>query len=282
MKKLVLMVLTTFFMGGVGLAQNRADLIKSYEKLLKKGKNADAVVAIQKVIDAGDNYDDLYVHYINLGLAQSNLEEYQKALTSFDVANQLRPNLVFVLKRRGEMRFYLKDYNGTIEDYTRLIENDPTDEESLLVRSNAYMMIKDTAASLQDLHTILSVNPESVSAQNNVADIQMARGELQEAMAVFQQLLKKHPEQAILYENVGEVYYKMHNNEQAMVYFLKAQKIDPRYVTPYISIGKIQMDSGDYSGALKNFEKAKEYKNYHDDLPALIERCRQKLNATSL
>jgi len=250
-------------------------LFHQAEISLSKDDNKTAEQLYLKVIGQyGDDYKDLYKVYANLGTAQSRLGKKGKALESYDMANMLHPNSVFILNNRAILRAKLKDYNGALDDFTRSLQIDSLNERTLINRSNLYNIMKDTTSALQDLYTILRFNRNSLPANNNIADVQMARGQLSEAMKTFTDLLNENPGEWIIINNIGEVYLKMKDYDKAFEYANKAIKIKRNFDAPYILRGQVYMKRGDLKKAKKDFQKAIELDTDDERAFELIDRCR--------
>lgn len=257
----------------ISYAQSLDELFRKAEISFSKQDYKSAEQIYQKIIDQVGEYKDLYVVYTNLGTVQRRLDKKGKALESYDMANKLHPNSVYVLNNRATLRVQLKDYNGAMDDFTKSLQIDSLNEATLINRSHLFILMKDTASGLQDLYAVLKFKRSSVPAINNIADIQMARGQLNEAMKTFTDLLAENPGEWILVNNVGEVYFKMKDYDKAFEWANKAIKIKSNYDAPYITRGQVYMTRGDLKRAKKDFQKAIGLDTDDERAFNLLERC---------
>lgn len=272
--KLKVLFICFIMLSSICLAQTRDELLRKAELSLSKEDYKTAEQMYQKIIDLySNNYDELYIVYANLGTVQRRFDKKDKALESYDMANKLYPNSVFILNNRASLRIQLKDYNGAMDDLTKSLQIDSLNDVTLIGRSHLYKLMKDTTSALKDLYAILRFKKNSLPANNNIADVQMARGQLNEAMKTFTDLLAENPGEWILINNVGEVYFKMKDYDKAFEWANKAIKIKSNYDAPYITRGQVYMKRGDLKKAKKDFQKAIELDTDDERVFEFLERC---------
>lgn len=272
--KLNVLFLCFLMLSSTTYAQSLNELFRKAELSISKADYKTAEQVYKKIINQYGDYKDLYVVYTNLGTVQRRNDKKAEALESYDIANKLHPNSVYVLGNRATLRQQLSDFKGALDDYTKLLEIDSLNEATLINRSHLYKLMKDTTSSLKDLYAVLKFKKNSLPARNNIADIQMARGQLKDAMKTFTDLLAENPGEWILVGNVGEVYFKMKEYEKAFEWANKAIKIKSNYDAPYITRGQVYMTRGDLKRARKDFQKAIELDTDDERAFDLLERCR--------
>ena len=237
--------------------QTRSEWIKKADICFSQSDYNGAETFYKKAIQLSEsNQDDVYIHYSNLGTAQWRNEKKKDALESFNMADKLSPNNVFILNSRASLKGQLKDYKGSLEDYAQSVGIDSLNEETLINRSHLFKVMGDTVAALNDLERILKFNPKSLPARNNYADVMMNRGKYAESMKVFDELLSDHPNEPILLNNKADVYLKLKEYDKAMEYVNKAIRIKDTYYTAYVTRGEIYMKLGELGKAKKDFQKA--------------------------
>ena len=90
---------------------------------------------------------------ILLGLDEDSLVEYN---------TQIDKSVIFL--RRGDIKFYEKDYHGAISDYNKSIELNPNDDHVYFLRGYAKGKLKDYEASIRDYTKALGLNPYNSNA----------------------------------------------------------------------------------------------------------------------
>lgn len=257
-------------------AQSASDLIYQSNVAISKEQYEKAESLIKKLIDITPvTSSDLCYFFSNLGTVQLRSGKEKDALYSYNIADELCPNDPFILNNRANLKSRMKNYEGAISDYTKSIQVDSTNEETFLSRSVMYKRAKDTLSAVNDLQYIITkINPNSIPAQNNYADVLMSRGLLTEAMSIFDNLLKEKPNEPILLQNKGEVYFKQKEYDKALEYVNKALKINPKYANAYVTRGEIQLELGNFKKAKSDFQKAIKLNCSNEKAFQLLERCR--------
>jgi tetratricopeptide (TPR) repeat protein len=83
-----------------------------------KAKLQQAEAALQKAISIKNDFAPAY---INLGITQNDLGEYQAAVDSLKRANELRKNSVFTVNELGIAYRKLNDYDNAIKQFERAV-----------------------------------------------------------------------------------------------------------------------------------------------------------------
>jgi tetratricopeptide (TPR) repeat protein len=92
---------------------------------LNRGDFAKALGEFDKAIKV-DPYDELaYIAYVERGLIDGALENYENALIDYDRAIELRPEHPEAYLLRGQVYDFLDEHEEAIADYTRAIDLKP-------------------------------------------------------------------------------------------------------------------------------------------------------------
>ncbi len=81
------------------------------------------------------------------------------------------------------------------------------------------------------------------------------QGELDKAIAEYDQALKLYPRDAEMYYNRGLAYRKKENLNQAVLDYTQAIKLDPKYLAAYSNRGYAYYKAGDLERSFADFEK---------------------------
>lgn len=254
--------------------QNKKQLLEKAKVCWSKDDYEGAEQLIKKAIEITSNdSEDLYLLYTNLGTAQRRNERKKAALESYDIAHKLKPNSVYVLNNRASLRCHLTDYQGGLDDYAQSLAIDSLNEDTYIGRSHLYKVMCDTTSAIRDLQSVLRINPKNLSARNNIADVQMARGQLNEAMATFTSLLDEYPNDPIIINNIAEIYLKMKDFDKSMQTINKAIKIKGSYAGAFLTRGEIYLKLGELKRAKKDFQQAIKLKCDDDKVFGLLDQC---------
>jgi tetratricopeptide (TPR) repeat protein len=102
----------------------------------------------------------------------------------------------------------------------------------------------------------LARNPDCWMARNNVGFVLAQKGEVDEAMAQFQQALQTNPEDPPSWNNVGNVLLHWGKVDEAIPYFQKALQLNPDYVEGHNNLGSALLQEGKVDEAMAQFQKA--------------------------
>lgn len=76
--------------------------------------------------------------------------KYAEAITLLDKAIEKKPDNIYALINRGVDKSILENYNGAIEDYTRIIEIDPDNTLAFLNRGKNKKRLEDYQGAIED------------------------------------------------------------------------------------------------------------------------------------
>lgn len=93
---------------------------------------------------------DIQDAHTKVGIYNTNVGNWNEAEKHFSESLRINPKLHALYKLRGVSRFFLKDYQKAIADFTRYLEYDSTDSETLRNRAFAYRMSGKITDGLND------------------------------------------------------------------------------------------------------------------------------------
>jgi protein O-mannosyl-transferase len=102
----------------------------------------------------------------------------------------------------------------------------------------------------------LARNPDCWMARNNLGFVLTQKGEVDEAMAQFQQALQINPKDPPSWNNVGNVLFHWGKVDEAIPYFQKALQLNPDYTEALNNLGSALLQEGKVDQAIARFQKA--------------------------
>ena len=111
--------------------------------------------------------NDAYA-YNSLGIRYHNLKAYDKAISSYAKAREIKPT--FSSPYYNEARIYqfgLKDNKKALEWYTKTVEVDPKNYDAYMNRANVYYSLEEYDKAIQDVNKYLAKYPDYVPAIYN-------------------------------------------------------------------------------------------------------------------
>ncbi|MBK9283464.1 MAG: tetratricopeptide repeat protein [Sphingobacteriaceae bacterium] len=130
--------------------------------LMFKGKSYKP--AILTLITALDWKPD-YLNALKLrGEIRYTMKDYTRAIPELDEAINAMPEKeidYYYYKLRAISKFNIRDYQGSIKDWSVVIDNDEKDEEAFTFRANAKINIGDNSGAIDDLDKAIKLNPKN-------------------------------------------------------------------------------------------------------------------------
>lgn len=171
-------------------------------------------------------------------------KDYGKALSAYDAAIRLDPQLAEAYNNRGIVKFELGQFSSAIEDYTRAIQLKANYFEALNNRGNAYIMTEQFQNAERDLRMALKLNDKSADVHNNL----------------------------------GSVYYSEKNFEAAIKEYTQAIQLNPNFADAYYNRAVTHYMQGNLIQSLIDIKKARELKSDDTDIKSLLEKISREAN----
>ena len=125
------------------------------------------------------------------------------------------------------------------------------------------LSLKNYDEALNGLNLIIKKDKKNLSVLSTIGDIQVIKGNLTEAIKIFDEIIEINPELAVIYNNKGFCLLKMKNYEESISNFKKAIHNKKDYSEAYNNLGIAHMKVGNNLEAKNNFLNAIKYKeNY--------------------
>jgi len=164
-------------------------------------------------------------------------------------------------KSMADVRLNNQDYTGAIVYYTKAIESDPKDDSSVYMRAFAKSAIKDYAGSIQD-YTILIVR---WNGGWGCIDSFVGRGQIKSimkdykgAMEDFNRAIEINPSQIMAYYQRGRLKNNLGDKRGAIADYNMVISISPNYADAYYERALIQIKLGNKENGCSDLSKAGE------------------------
>ncbi|PSF39242.1 hypothetical protein C7H19_00170 [Aphanothece hegewaldii CCALA 016] len=150
-----------------------------------------------------------YDQEINLQFVQNDLEE----------TNHFNQQDFY---HRGIRKTQNKEYESAIEDYNKVIQNNPNFWEVYLKRAEAYYQLFKDNSVLEDCQTVLRLNPNSSQAYYFLGLSRQRLGYTQSAIDAYNKAIKIDNKMPQFYQKRGYAYEELANYSQAINNFKMA------------------------------------------------------------
>ena len=147
--------------------------------------------------------------YFRLGWLYQNDGQMVQAITNYDLALNLDPEIDAALNNRGVAYYYLEDYEQAIENYNQVIDLDSKNADAFNNRGIAYTLQEEYEKALVDYNQALILKPENVETLNNRGIAYHDMEEFELAIDDFNQAILLNSSLVEALVNRGNVYIEL-------------------------------------------------------------------------
>ena len=155
---------------------------------------------------------------------------YQNAILFFDRG--------LAKEKKWDLDGAMVDYNQAISQFSQL--------QALNLSSNQPSPLPEA----------IKLNPNFALAYNNRGNVKSKKGDLDGAMADYNQAIKLNPKLAYPYEHRAAVKERKGDLDGAMADHNQAIQLDPKFGLAYRNRGNAKRKKGDLDGAIADFNRA--------------------------
>jgi tetratricopeptide (TPR) repeat protein len=179
---------------------------------INDGHNEVAVKMLTEAIDMAPRRSEAYYYR---AVAFSNLEQFEKALSDFDVAIAVNPHWALPLAGRGAAHVALGDSSAAIDDFDKAIHLEPGEAALYANRGQLHHQRGELVTAKQDLDAAVRLDPDLVAARFNRGVLLYALGKNEEAIEDFTRAIAVDPMEAPPYFNRGFIYAELGRVDEA-------------------------------------------------------------------
>lgn len=227
-----------------------------------------------KAIEVNDSFLDAF---INRGLVNNELGNYDDSLADYDKAIDIDKKCALAYNNRGYTKYKQGDYDGALADYNKAIILNPKfqmalDNKALLFSKTCMKDDEDFSEkfylslgiceinegnfsdAIRNFEEVLKYNEKSELAYFYKGISYHNLGKNKEAYDSYSEAIRLNKNMIDAYFNRGQLIIKS-NPRDALDDFVKSVALDPQFLDAYYSIAVIQKDLGQYNNAIKNLDK---------------------------
>ena len=158
------LLLSTSVIAGVTLiptsvarAQTADDYLQAAKKLLGvKGREQEVIELATKALAIRESVDA----YVYRAHAKSSLKDYQGSIADYTKLLEINPGDFRIYINRGNAKSKLGDYQSAMADYSKALEINPRNAYAYYNRGNAKNNLKDYQGAIADYSKTLEINPK--------------------------------------------------------------------------------------------------------------------------
>ena len=220
--------------------------------------------------------------------------ELDKAIQQFDLAIFYNPKSVEGYYLRGGAKLTKQDINGSINDFSKVIDLAPNllgIEKVYNNRGTLYTFLLNQEQAFSDFNKAISANPNYALPYNGRGNIFAAKGEWDKAFSDFDKAIQLNPYLTPAYTGRGDIWFQKGDIEKALADFDKSVEFDPDGAGARIRRGTLNGLKGNWDRCADDLKKGIELNsksssiyagNIHvaiSDLDKFIEKNAKNANA---
>jgi len=190
--------------------------------------------------------------FISRAEAKYDLKDYQGFLDDYSKVIELDPKNTDLLKNRGDGKYDFEDYQGAISDYSQAIKLDPEDSVLYLSRCETKIEIDNFESAIDDYYQSVKLDPKSEKA-NHLDIIKHLFYKLNDQN--IDQRLKEKIER--IFFNLGLIKYKIGKYEEAIYHYSKSIEMNSSNFNSLINRGLAKEKLEYWERANNDYLKAK-------------------------
>lgn len=144
-----------------------------------------------------------------------------------------------------------KDFDRAVRNLTEALRLEPRSLVAQFQLANVFRVAGDLDRAERELQKTLELSPNYNLAQRRLAEVYLARRRYVEAEAAYQKLLAQSPDDFLSHFNLGGLYVLQERWDSALAAFRKARDLKPGDAKVSTIIGRVLLQKGDLPGALQ-------------------------------
>ncbi|MFQ6104000.1 MAG: sulfatase-like hydrolase/transferase [Candidatus Glassbacteria bacterium] len=126
----------------------------------------------------------------------------------------------------------------------------------LILRGHKEMQNGNLDEALAAFQEVVRGDSSNAMAHNFIGAIYYQRNDTAKALAEFQKALEFNPDLVAVHQNLGAFYYHRNNLSRAASHYMRAIDLDPSEEEYYIALAKIYEKTGDYRKSEETYDRA--------------------------
>ncbi|QYX32812.1 tetratricopeptide repeat-containing S1 family peptidase [Sphaerospermopsis torques-reginae] len=192
------------------------------------------------------------------GIIKLDEYNYRESLANFNQAIKLDPKYIEAYFKRGYANIWLRKYEEALTDFNQVIALDPNYLDGYLNRGWTQMWLQNDQAALEDFNRAIRLNPNYAVAYAHQGMAYIKLGKYQAALESSKQAIRLDPNNSYGYTIQGDVFNSLKDYPAAIKVSSLAILIDPDDFNAYINRAIAYTFTGNYQGALADYQKSAE------------------------
>jgi tetratricopeptide (TPR) repeat protein len=184
--------------------------------------------------------------------------EYSEAISWYDKAIKIDPNLSQAWNNKGTAFGILEKYQEATECFEKALEIDPNDAKAWNNKGIVLDKLGKYQEAIEHYDKATEFEPNGAYAWYNKGSVLSILGKYQEAIEHYDKAIGIDPNYTNAWNNKGLAFDKLGKYQEALESYDKAIKIDPDHTVAWNGKGSALYQLGRYQEAIKSYDKALE------------------------
>ena len=189
-------------------------------------------------------------------ISEEKQKEYEESIEHYTKAIDIKPDFANAYNNRGNAYGDKGDYDRAIEDYTKAIQFNPNYAEAYNNRGNAYGDKGDYDRAIEDYTKAIQHNPNDAETYNNRGIAYRNKGDNDRAIEDYTKAIQLNSNDAEAYNNRGNAYGDKGDYDRAIEDYNEAIQRNPNDDAAYNNRGNAYRNKGDNDRAIEDYTKA--------------------------
>ena len=202
---------------------------------------------------------DLVEIYLNRASLKMLTGKAEEAIADCNSALKLNPNLFPVYVTRASANLLVNQLEAAIADCNAALELNPDLSEVYGIRAAAQWDLGHPKAALADYDLALERTPDAVQIYFGRANLQLSLKDYAAAIKDFDKIISLSPEftsSLNIYHRRADAKYRIKDYEGTIGDYSKAIELNPKDAKAYIDRGRVKRLTDDYEGAIEDCDQA--------------------------
>ncbi len=221
--------------------------------MVHTGRTQEGIGFLQRAVAASPKVAQ---RHFNLGQAFNMNHQVDEALAEWLATINLEPAFLDAWNAIAQASIRFRRWNDARQALERSLSLDPQQVERQCDLADVFFELSEFETAKARYLNLLAASPDHVRALNNCANLFKLEGRFVEAAQFYERALQLDPEKAFLYFNLANVLILLNLADKAIAAYQRALEQDPQYIDALVGLGSLHLRLQDYSKALACFEQA--------------------------
>ncbi|MHC1705166.1 MAG: tetratricopeptide repeat protein [Tenuifilaceae bacterium] len=248
-----IILITLIFIGVSSSAQlNKAYFFYQGQRLISQDKYTEAIRYLNTLIEIDST---LAEGWFLRGAAKYYLNDFHGSINDFSKSIKNNPLLTQAYHYRAIVESQLSRYKDAIKDLDFALELRPNDQEILYTRGATYIQTMQYNLAIEDYNKVIRYSPTNLGAWLNRGIARLYLNDTISAIEDYSQAIKLNPFYAESYSRRGRVYYEKKEFDVALFDINQSILLDSTSTINYFIRGLIRNSMNKPTQAIEDFDK---------------------------